>query len=164
MVPPVANAPPSDYRLRISGLPEDTDVLRVMQSGKRLSQPTVTIAATNSELEIIATNSGSVVDGVVRDSRGQIARGALVALIPASQTERGEYYLYRSTTSDQNGKLTLRNIQPGSYKLFAWIDAPGPGPFRNAEFVAQYEDYGKQIEIAKNSRTTIDLRLVDEVP
>jgi hypothetical protein len=158
-----ASAPPSQYRLRVSGLPEDTYVIRLMQDGMRLTQPLFTIS-TDSQLEIVATNTGSDVDGVVRDSRSQIAPGSLVALIPAAQSQRGEYYLYRSASSDQNGKFTFRNVHPGIYKLFAWIEAPGPGAFRNAEFLSKYEDYGKQIEVATNAQATLDLRLADEVP
>lgn len=157
----LGSVPPSEYRLTASGLPDDVYIVRASHDGKTLLNPTFRVKE-DTRVEIMVSNNGRVIDGLVQDSRGRNVPGSLVALVPAEQSRRGEYYLYRSTTTDQDGKFALRSVQPGAYKLFAWIESSGPGPFRNAQFMAKYEDLGKQIQVGKDSRTNATLQLADE--
>ncbi len=44
------------------------------------------------------------------------------------------------------------------------MEASGAGPFRNAEFLAKYEDRGREIEITKSQLASVDVKVADEEP
>jgi len=156
-----ASTPGATYRLVVTDVPEDTYILRMTQDGKIITASNLVVTG-DTHLEIALSKDGGSIEGVVRNPRGNTVPGSLVALVPADRALRDQYYLHRSTTTDQRGKFTLRTIRPGTYKLFAWIAASGAGPFRNAEFMAKYEDRGKEIQIGKGQNPTVDLLLADE--
>jgi hypothetical protein len=157
----VASAPASEYRLRIFGLPSELSIARATHDGKDILSRKLSISA-DTRVDILLKSGGSSITGVVRDSGGKPVSGSLVALVPAVSSMRDQYDLYRSTTTDQDGKFILRNVGSGDYKLFSWIEARGAGAFRNAEFLAKYEERGKQIQISEDRNATADLQPVDE--
>jgi hypothetical protein len=60
--------------------------------------------------------------------------GAIVAMVPESSLRnRGD--LYRTATSDQSGRFVFHGIAPGTNKFFAWMNAEGNAPFRNAKLM-----------------------------
>jgi len=156
-----ASTPAATYRLFVTDLPEDAAISRMTQDGKIITASKLVVTG-DSRVDIVISKAGGSIEGIVRNSRGNTVPGSLVALVPADRALRDQYYLYRSTTTDQRGKFTLRAISPGTYKLFAWIATSGAGPFRNAEFMAKYEDRGKEIQIGKGQTSTTDLLLADE--
>jgi protocatechuate 3,4-dioxygenase beta subunit len=157
----VASAPASEYRLRFFGLPSELSIARATQDGKDILSRKLSVSA-DTRVDILLKNGGRVITGVVRDSRGNPVSGSLVALVPSASSMRDHYDLYRSATTDQDGAFILRNVGSGDYKLFSWIEAGGAGAFRNAEFLAKYEERGKQIQISEDRNATADLQPVDE--
>ena len=157
----VASAPESEYRLRLFGIPPDLYIARATQDGRDIQSRKIAVT-TDTRVEIILKSGGCTITGVVTDSGGKAISNSLVALVPAESSMRGHHDLYRSATSDQDGTYTLLNVVPGDYKLFAWIEAAGAGPFRNAEFMAIYEARGKRIQISEDRNAAADLQPVDE--
>ena len=49
--------------------------------------------------------------------------------------------LFKSTTSDQNGRFQFTDLAPGDYKVFAWDDVERYQWF-DPEFVKDYEKQG----------------------
>lgn len=156
-----ASTPAATYRLFVTNLPEDAAISRMTQDGKSITASNLVVTG-DTRVEIALSKDGGSIEGIVRNSRGNPVPGSLVALVPADRALRDQHYLHRSTTTDQHGKFTLRTVTPGTYKLFAWIAASGAGPFRNAEFMAKYEDRGKEIQIGRGQNSTSDLLLADE--
>jgi hypothetical protein len=157
------STPEMEYRLMVPGLAEDMYVARVTQEGQTIFPSTLAVAG-DTRVEVVVRSDGGTVNGVVSDSAGKSVSGALVALVPLDPSARGRHYLYRSASSDQHGKFALTGIAPGSYKLFAWMEASGAGPFRNAEFLAKYEDRGREIEITQGQHASVVVKVADEEP
>jgi Carboxypeptidase regulatory-like domain len=156
------NISESEYRVVFFGLAEDAYLISAKQNGKDILSGTVQISG-DSEVEIIAASDGGVVDGLVKNAAGESMPGAIVALVPESSLRnRGD--LYRTATSDQSGRFVLHGIAPGTYKLFAWMNAEGIAPFRNAKFMKKYEELGREIQFTRSQRATSSIQLADEEP
>lgn len=156
------NISESEYRVIFSGLTEDAYLISAKQNGKDILSGTVQISV-ESDVEIIAASDGGVLDGLVKNAAGESVPGAIVALVPEiSLRNRGD--LYRTATSDQSGKFVLHGIAPGTYKVFAWMNAEGIAPFRNAQFMKKYEELGSEIQFTGSQHATSSIQLADEEP
>jgi hypothetical protein len=88
------------------------------------------------QLRIVLAADGAQISGTVGKD-GQPSK-ATVVLVPAAPEMRSSHLLYRVTHTSEYGLFTLRNIRPGSYKVFAfqeiepfdWLD---PELLRNVE-------------------------------
>ncbi len=69
-------------------------------------------------LKILINDSGSEIEGIVRNDKGELADGASVVLVPES-SHRSESDRFKAVTAGQDGRFTVRGIRPGEYKLFA---------------------------------------------
>jgi hypothetical protein len=65
------------------------------------------------------------------------------------------------TGSDQNGKFILRDVAPGTYRLLAWSDLED-GAHLDPDLMKSFEARGKAVRVERNSRTTMDVTVVDE--
>jgi hypothetical protein len=145
---------PALYDLEIMGMPPDAYVESAQAAGNDiLEKPRRLIADT--ELKIVLRSPGTVLEGLVTNSNGEKLPDAIVALVPEAPL-RSAGVLYRTATSDVNGKYQLRGIAPGSYRLFAWTELEGAA-YRNAEFMKDYEGKGRPIRIERGSKGTADL-------
>ena len=54
------------------------------------------------------------------------------------QWRRQNRALYADTTSDSEGRFTVRGIAPGEYKVFAWEQPIWLGARQNPAFIANY--------------------------
>jgi hypothetical protein len=61
--------------------------------------------------------------------------------------------------SDQGGHISFPSLAPGDYKIFVWETMEESASF-NPEFVRQYEQLGKRINIAESSNVTVDVRSI----
>jgi Polysaccharide lyase family 4, domain II len=94
----------------------------------------------------------------VLNGEQQAAPGATVVLVPEPKL-RDRQDAYKTATSDQNGRFSLKNIGPGDYKLFAWEDIE-PGIYMDADFLRPVEDRGHSIGIHEGSRETVHIGLI----
>ena len=100
--------------------------------------------------------SAGSVNGIVEDSRSAAFQAATCVLIPAS---RGRTDLYKTATSDQNGKFTFANVPPGDYKVFAWEDVPS-GAYLDQSYIKPYEGQGQSITINKGGAVTANIKVI----
>jgi Carboxypeptidase regulatory-like domain len=70
------------------------------------------------QLRILLATDGAQISGTVGKD-GQPSQ-ATVILVPAAPELRGAHLLYRVTHTTEHGLFTLRNVRPGSYKLYAF--------------------------------------------
>ena len=91
----------------------------------------------------------------MRTADGQLVPDAVVALVPDAPL-RNAGLLYRSGTTDINGKYQLRGVAPGSYKIFAWTELEGAA-YRNAEFMQRFDTTGTSVRIDKAGLVSADV-------
>jgi hypothetical protein len=149
-----ASFSPALYELEITGMPPDAYVESAQAGGEDVLAKGLQLNA-DTELKIVLRTPGSIVEGVVRDSKGERLSDAVVALVPDAPL-RSAGVLYRSHISDVEGRYQLRGVAPGSYHLFAWTELAGAA-FRNEQFLKEYEGKARPVEIEKGARISADI-------
>jgi hypothetical protein len=148
-----------EYEITVGTLPENYFVKSARLDGVDVLTAGMTVASKRVPglLEILVSPNGASVDGVVSKD-GHLYPGATVALVP-DPPHRGEWRLFKSTTTDWIGHFVLQGISSGDYKVFAWekIDF---GAFTNSEFLQTYESLGESIHITEGSRNLIKVDLI----
>jgi hypothetical protein len=74
----------------------------------------------DASLDLIMSTRAAQIDGVVLNADSLPTAGSTVVLIPDSPHRDGKHR-YKSATTDQNGKFTIKGIAPGDYKLLVGI-------------------------------------------
>jgi len=147
------------YHLQVMGLPDGYWVksIRMGDQDVKLTGIDLTRGPGDSVAVIVAPNAGQV-DGAVLNDRQQPAAGATVVLVPATQLR--EYQdTYKTTVSDQNGRFSLKNLEPGEYKVFAWEDVEY-GAYMDPDFLRPLEDRGQSVSIQESGHESVQLNVI----
>jgi hypothetical protein len=150
---------PGNYQLGfVRGLLEGTFVLSVRQGGRDVFTQDLVVGKGESNLEIVLTKGAGVAEGKVTDAGGRSLHNALVALVPESPLkERKDYYgAYRDARTDQNGHFEIRGMTPGSYRAYAWADAPASA-YRNDAFMKGFAGKGTAVKVDVGGRLKVEL-------
>jgi hypothetical protein len=78
-------------------------------------------------------------------------------LVPERERERGDLYL--SAKADRDGKVRIKSIPPGDYKLFAWESIEENSWF-DPEVIQRFEPKAKSIHVGESSNQTMELRVI----
>lgn len=153
------NVGDGEYRVVISGEPEDCYLKSARYGGEDTPEDGVTISGGKlaGSLEVVLDCSGARVEGDVLKDQAPFS-GAHVVLVPEPD-RRGQTELYRETTTDQYGRFVLRGIAPGKYKAFAWEQVEY-GAYQDPDFLKSYEDHGEPVEVGEGGRQTLQLKLI----
>jgi hypothetical protein len=148
---------PGDYKVSVSGLGpnmyikearlDQVDILGGVKLGDRVS----------GQLEVTLSYNAGTVDGTITDAALKPVSGVQSVLIPDSQRDRRE--LYKTAITDQNGKVSLRGLAPGEYRLFAWEDLE-PFSYFDAEVLRQYEQQGKPVHVRESAKEQVDMKII----
>jgi hypothetical protein len=106
-------------------------------------------------LEITISSHGARVQGAISAADGLPAVGVWVVLVPEAKN-REQYRLYKTQTTDQNGRFDLRGIAPGEYKLFSWEEVE-TGAWEDPEFLKPFEEKGEKISLHEGDQKTLSL-------
>jgi flavin-dependent dehydrogenase len=155
----IGSLPPLDYRVQIKGLPSGAYVIHAREGDRDILADGTRISA-DSNIDILIGANGGVIEGVVRDSRGQIVQGAVVVLAPDAALRNRED-LYRRADTDQHGNFTLRGLPPGAFTLFAWMNVEGAA-FLKSDFMKDFEERGKAVRVVRGQTMKIEVPLADE--
>jgi hypothetical protein len=107
---------------------------------------------------VLAKNAGSLA-GRVEDERKQPAAGVFVTLIPNIQTARlYRTDMYKTTTTDAEGKFEVKNLPPGEYRLFA-LEGFEKDAWLDPDFFKPYEERGMAITVGEGKPFTLETPL-----
>jgi protocatechuate 3,4-dioxygenase beta subunit len=155
------DVPPGNYYIQFateSDATADWFVKSIMAGGREAGDAGISVNGGVVDLEMVASASGAVVDGVVADQKGEPVANAVVVAVPEAGL-RGRLDRYRKTVSDQSGRFTLHGIPPGSYTLFAWESVDGEA-YYNPEFVKSYEEQGSALRVAEGDHKGQQLTVI----
>lgn len=152
----VTDVSEGSYHLMISGLAKNAYLKQIRSDDDETSPGQVTIGqASVGHLELSLSSQGAQIDGQVVDKDSIPAAGTWVALVP-EPSQRKYSWLYRSITTDQNGRFSIRGIPPGNYKLFSWDDVE-EGAWEDEDFLSSFEDLGTTVDLKESGRQNIEL-------
>jgi Carboxypeptidase regulatory-like domain len=112
----------------------------------------------DATLEVTVSSKGARVQGAVLDADNLPAVGVWVVLVP-DDPHRNEMQLYKTMTTDQNGRYLLRGIAPGDYKLFSWEDVEVRA-WEDPEFLRGFEEKGEKLSVAAGDQKIVDLTAI----
>jgi hypothetical protein len=167
------NVPEGKYDVSVTSLASGGYVEDIRLSGASVFDEGLLVSGSTADAQIfISTNSGSVA-GRLLDAEGRPVVHGLIALVP-QQSRRGNPALYKSALTSQfyltsdtrdasrNGQYSIGTIPPGEYKIFGWDRLPSDGAWQNANFIAQFEQYGKAVTITAGAQSSVDLTVVPQ--
>ena len=119
----------------------------------------VTINESPEPLQIILGRNPGSIRGRVQSSENRVPSDTTVVLLPDAPL-RANAMLYRSGRPSASGAFELKNIAPGSYKLFAWEGVLSTA-WMNAEFVKPYEGRGMPIVVEQKDVSDVVVNVID---
>jgi hypothetical protein len=104
---------------------------------------------------VLARNAGSLA-GRVEDERKQPASGVFVTIIPDKASARlYRTDMYKTTSSDAEGKFELKNLPPGDYRVFA-LQGFEKDSWLDPDFFKPYEDRGLSVKVGEGKVFTVE--------
>ena len=160
------SSPEGTYRPRVgSNGPEANFYLKSARYGTLTVPESGFAIQSGSEppLEITLSPRAAQVNGVVLTSDSLPAVGDKVVLVPeAARRPLREYY--KTATTDQNGKFTIKGITPGDYKLFSWDSVEGNEwngtEWFDTEWLKPFENKGESVHLEESDDKSVSLALI----
>jgi hypothetical protein len=151
-----------DYDVRLYGLQADEYVKAIRFGSVDASNGLFHVDERSSgSLELVLATTTASISGVVRGGNGENIANLRITLIPDT-ARRQRPDLYKTTSSDSNGRFRLQNVAPGDYLLFAWQDIE-EGIWHDPEFIKQLEGQGTQVHLDEVSSVTVELHLIPAI-
>jgi hypothetical protein len=111
-------------------------------------------------LEIVLSNEGGRIEGIVSGDDKKPVTEANVVLVPEDKL-RVDYTLYQTTTSDQKGHFVITGIRPGTYKVFAWEElGDDENGFYYDDFLRQYEASAQKVTVERKGQSTVAVKAI----
>jgi hypothetical protein len=149
------NVAEGQYEVVVSGLAKNCYVKEVRTELERNSVKKLSVSQGTTHFEVILSALGGQLEGQVLTKDSLVAAGKWVVLVPEARLRNYEW-LFRSTTTDQNGRFAIHAIPPGKYKVFSW-DEVEQGAWEDAEFLRAFEDKGQEIEVKESAQAKVDV-------
>jgi Carboxypeptidase regulatory-like domain len=147
---------PGVYRVRVNGRQL---YLKAVLTGKdAVPDRKIDTARLSGDLTLLVTNDYGKVEGTVTDDTGKPVSGANVTLIP-DQRQDDWQERFRNASTKADGKFSVGTVQPGEYRLYAWLGAE-PGAPQDAEFRKPFEDRAAVVKVEANGKQTVELKVI----
>jgi len=148
------NAIPSgEYRVSMTQLPPGFYLKSATFAGMDALTNAIPFSI-SGELEIAVSSKSGQIHGTVTRERLESTPGIQVVLIPAKARDRID--LFKSVTTESNGRFAISGIPPGDYRVFAW-EALEPYSYFDPDVLRRFEPEGKPIHVDESSEQTLDL-------
>src|SRR5581483_7775878 len=156
----LSNVSPDAYDVAVTGLPDGYYVKSVRLGNEEVLETGLDLTrAAGAAVTVRLSPGAGQVEGSVMNAQQQPAPGVTVVLIPNDAKRRERMQNYKNVTTDQYGRFTLKNIDPGEYKVFAWEDIEY-GAYMDPDFVKPVESRGEPVTIRENSRERVQLSMI----
>lgn len=155
----ISNVGVQPYSLQVMGLPDGYWVRSIRMGDQEVKYTGIDLGhSTAAPITITLAPNAAQIDGAILNEKQEPAAGATVVLVPeAKLRDRAE--AYRTGSSDQNGRFTLKNIEPGDYTLFAWEDVEY-GAYMDPAFLKPVEDRGQSIRLDEGGHESVQVNII----
>jgi hypothetical protein len=152
----IENVSQDRYRINAFNLPSGTWLKSIRAGDQEVQDTGLDLSAGNvGPIQITLGLGGSQVDGVVQDAQQHPAPGSMVTLL-RDPVIAERFDLNRVTTTDQNGRFSLKGIPDGEYKVYAWEDIE-PGAYTDPEFLKPHEGKATKLSLKNKSQEQVSL-------
>ena len=150
-----SNVNPGSYIVRLYGGEDRDSFLKSVTLGGRDIDSGFTISGP-AVLDVVASTKGGTGEGAVLEHDQPVANATVVAV--PEEKYRTISSRFGVSTSDQNGRFTIRGLAPGSYSVFAWQDI-GSDLYYDADFLKSQESNATPLKVEEGSRQKMELKL-----
>jgi len=148
---------PGEYKLRVNGLPADVYVKEARLENKDPLEGLTILDRIDGSLDVTLSSRSAQIDGTVAGLDGKPAANVQVVLVPERLRNRQD--LYKTATTNQDGRFNMRGIAPGDYRVFAWEDIE-PFAYFDPDGMKQYESQGRLIHVEESSKVAVETKLI----
>jgi hypothetical protein len=152
------NLAAGNYRVTVSGFPEEYYVKSVRVGGSDVLETGLTVdsASQSAQVDIVLSAGGSTVSGTVM--KDQKPAQAMVFLVP-DPPRRDRQDLYSMKRTQPDGSFSMLGLPPGDFKLFAFED-PDPGLVGDPSVLQPYEVKGYAVHLDEGQKQNVQLDLI----
>jgi len=161
------SVPPGNYYVQLAGeggMNSDMNgnlfLKSVLAGGREVGDAAIGVTGGAVLLDLVVSGDGGMVEGVVTDQKDEPVANAVVVAVPEMRL-RARAERYRKTVTDQSGRFTLREIEPGDYTLFSWESVEGEA-YYNPDFLKNYEGQGSGLRVIEGDRKTVRVAVIAE--
>ncbi|WP_321471686.1 carboxypeptidase-like regulatory domain-containing protein [uncultured Paludibaculum sp.] len=150
----IKNVPPGIWDIGARPVPRDGYV-QSMMLGKLdvLTQEMVITTETSDSLEIVLSTRAAQL-------RGRVEGGLATAVLAAPQGEAARVLsFYGLSGVDEKGEFEIRNLTPGSYRIYAF-ESMTPLAWFDPEFLKGYPGQGTLVELAEGQAPDIKVTAI----
>ena len=147
---------PDDYKLSVSSTPSGVYLKEVRLGQFDIMNGVSINGPVSGSLEVLLSPKAGQIAGTIVDSRRNPVRNIEAVLIPR---DRGRHDLYRTATSDQDGRFSIPTVVPGDYKLFAWEDIE-PFAYMDLDFLRKYEGLGVDVKTSESQTVAVNANVI----
>jgi hypothetical protein len=148
------------YQISASSGCEECYLKSARMNGIDLLEKGLEVAgAVSQPLELLFSSRSGTVEGIVTKDDDLPAVGAKVLLVPSLQYRQWSGR-FKTATTDQYGRFTIRCIAPGDYKVFAIKQVPDDADVTDPEFIRPFESQGQKLSIDENGKKTLQLKWI----
>jgi hypothetical protein len=145
---------PGKFRIYLAPAPPGTYIKAVVVQGQDITAG-ADISSPATGIEIQLAPKAPDVTGAVTGGEKEPLGGATVVLVPES-SRRTQFWLFRTTTTDQNGAFSIKGIIPGSYTVHAFREIED-GSWYSPELLKSIEGKGASVKLAEGSAETVQI-------
>jgi len=147
------------YSVQVTGAPDGYWVKSIRMGDQEVKYTGIDLGhSPAAALTVILAPNAAQIDGMILNEQQEPAAGATVVLVPEAKL-RDHSEAYRTGSSDQNGRFTLKNIEPGDYTLFAWEDVEY-GAYMDPAFLKPVEDRGQAISLQEGGHESVQVNMI----
>jgi hypothetical protein len=110
-------------------------------------------------LDLVVSANGASIAGTVVDADGKPVANATVVDVPSAE-HRSRPDIYQRDTTDASGHFSLRGLNPGKYRVFAFEELQED--VRQPEFLNSYETRGEIVQLEEGARKNVVLKLIPQ--
>ena len=151
---------PDAYRVTFAGLPLDSYVKEARYGDVDVLVNLMTVSSPPESLKILISPRASRINGRVLGETLQEIVNTEVVLVPEHSRHRAD--LYKTATTDNEGRFTIRGIAPGKYSVFAGEALNGFAYFDPA-FADLHKDKGAPVHIEESAQIDVEVKLTSNM-
>jgi hypothetical protein len=154
------NVSPDKYYIRLFSLP-DGFYLKSVRIGDQLAADDVIdlTSGAAATIQVALAEGAAQIDGSVSNDKQEPVSGATVVLIPEKESRRTRQEYVKVATTDQHGRFTLKNVDPGDYRVYAWDDIEN-GSWMDPDVIKPVESKAKKLTLKERSKESVELRVI----
>ena len=157
----IKNVPAGTYQMVVGSRNEglrDYITKSVNLDGQDISDSGFTVRGASYALDVVISAHGGTIEGKVLDGKDQPVPYATVVCVPSPE-HRKRPDLYQQDTTDQQGHFSLRGLNPGEYRVFAWEELDDD--YRDPEFLKLNEARGHSVRLVdEGDRKSVSVRVI----